>query len=505
MEREHYIPPEALPTNNTQEDKMPFKQTPEKMMEKLDINAIIHTSRILPEKNPDLNSFDIMSRIEREGPDHLITEYQGRDTAMAHELAHYYSDLKNTLGTFVPEINIIVGESSNQKMPGASSSLYVLQNARENNTLKFGKEIANLNEAEFTPKLMERLLDIQEKVRGFIEQHSKTSEHIDALNIKLLQIINDKEFKNHILYDPATHNLKLTGLFDIDIPLVKMITDNKTKFTSDKFKFLSKLGLSKLQEKIGGFLEKSQAKEWALGKDIYWGLDKKKTENGKNAMALTFDDGPNEQTEELLNILKEKNVKATFFVVGSLIEGREHILKRIADEGHNIGMHEWDHKVMSEKVDLKKRLVGPLDSFGDIKKTMDKIEEVTGQKPTMGRVAGTHGTLESLREVQSQGLKMIHAFPTDVALLIPNPKMSAEKMLKIANLTRRPGKIGLFHIGDVKPWGEVKPEDLDTEKGEKYYPPDETVKMIGQYIDDSVKSGYEFVDLDQYTQRKSKK
>jgi len=168
-------------------------------------------------------------------------------------------------------------------------------------------------------------------------------------------------------------------------------------------------------------------------------------------------------------------------------------------------MHEWDHKVTSEKIDIKKRLVGPLEALGDIKKTLDEIERATGQRPTMGRVAGTHGTLESLREVQAQGLKMIHAFPTDVTILSPNPKMSGEIMLKIANLTRRPGKISLFHIGNIKPRGEFKREELNPAKGEKYYPPDETLKMIGQFIDDSVQSGYEFVDLDKYTQRKSSK
>lgn len=59
---------------------------------------------------------------------------------------------------------------------------------------------------------------------------------------------------------------------------------------------------------------------------------------------LTFDDGPTPKiTEELLDILKEQNTKATFFIVGKEIKGREDILKRIYSEGHGIGLHTFSH------------------------------------------------------------------------------------------------------------------------------------------------------------------
>nr|WP_302599997.1 polysaccharide deacetylase family protein [uncultured Cellulosilyticum sp.] len=59
---------------------------------------------------------------------------------------------------------------------------------------------------------------------------------------------------------------------------------------------------------------------------------------------LTFDDGPTPKiTEELLDILKENDVKATFFIVGKEIKGREAILKRIYEEGHGIGLHTYSH------------------------------------------------------------------------------------------------------------------------------------------------------------------
>ena len=68
-------------------------------------------------------------------------------------------------------------------------------------------------------------------------------------------------------------------------------------------------------------------------------------DNEKKIVYLTFDDGPSTVvTNKILDILKEQNIKATFFVVGCKIEGREEILKRIYNEGHIIGLHTYTHK-----------------------------------------------------------------------------------------------------------------------------------------------------------------
>lgn len=59
---------------------------------------------------------------------------------------------------------------------------------------------------------------------------------------------------------------------------------------------------------------------------------------------LTFDDGPSIYTGEILDILKEYNVKATFFVVGKEGEKYEELYKRIVEEGHTLGMHSYSHR-----------------------------------------------------------------------------------------------------------------------------------------------------------------
>jgi peptidoglycan/xylan/chitin deacetylase (PgdA/CDA1 family) len=61
-------------------------------------------------------------------------------------------------------------------------------------------------------------------------------------------------------------------------------------------------------------------------------------------VALTFDDGPSDETEKILDILKKYHIRATFFVWGKRINGREKILRRIRDEGHEIGNHTYSHK-----------------------------------------------------------------------------------------------------------------------------------------------------------------
>lgn len=66
-----------------------------------------------------------------------------------------------------------------------------------------------------------------------------------------------------------------------------------------------------------------------------------------NTVALTFDDGPREDFENILNILKQNNVKATFFVLGSLLENNFGLTQRAAREGHIIASHSYSHPYLT--------------------------------------------------------------------------------------------------------------------------------------------------------------
>ena len=67
--------------------------------------------------------------------------------------------------------------------------------------------------------------------------------------------------------------------------------------------------------------------------------------NKENKIYLTFDDGPtSEITEWVLEVLKENNIKATFFCIGNNIEKHPEIFNKIISDGHSIGNHTFNHK-----------------------------------------------------------------------------------------------------------------------------------------------------------------
>ena len=123
---------------------------------------------------------------------------------------------------------------------------------------------------------------------------------------------------------------------------------------------------------------------------------------------LTFDDGPSDNTIEILNFLKENNISATFFVTGN--EYRMDIYKRIVDEGHTLGNHTYGH-------DYNKIYSSTEAFFEDVEKLNDLLEEATGQRSkilrfpggsnnTISRHAGGNGIMEAMRkEAKEKGYK----------------------------------------------------------------------------------------------------
>src|SRR5271156_5372071 len=63
-----------------------------------------------------------------------------------------------------------------------------------------------------------------------------------------------------------------------------------------------------------------------------------------HTIALTFDDGPNAHTNEVLDVLKKLHVKASFFIVGNMAHRHKATLARIAAEGHLLANHSADHE-----------------------------------------------------------------------------------------------------------------------------------------------------------------
>jgi len=90
-------------------------------------------------------------------------------------------------------------------------------------------------------------------------------------------------------------------------------------------------------------------------------------------IALTFDDGPYDVTSKVLDVLKNHNVKATFFCVDPRVTALPNISKQIVNEGHLIANHSWDNDILRELDDntvLQK-----------LRETNEVIQKVTGYKP----------------------------------------------------------------------------------------------------------------------------
>lgn len=99
-------------------------------------------------------------------------------------------------------------------------------------------------------------------------------------------------------------------------------------------------------------------------------------------MYLTFDDGPYvENTARVLEVLKERNIKATFFLVGENVERNPEMARRIAEEGNTIGIHCYSHdyKVIYESVDSY---------IQDFEKAYELVKDVTGVEAKFFRFPG---------------------------------------------------------------------------------------------------------------------
>jgi peptidoglycan-N-acetylglucosamine deacetylase len=93
---------------------------------------------------------------------------------------------------------------------------------------------------------------------------------------------------------------------------------------------------------------------------------------------MTFDDGPSVgNTARLLDILKQRNIKVTFFMIGPNVVAHPEIARRVLAEGHEIGNHSWTHPQLSKLSDQR--------VTEEISKTQEAIKNATGFTPTILR------------------------------------------------------------------------------------------------------------------------
>ncbi len=131
------------------------------------------------------------------------------------------------------------------------------------------------------------------------------------------------------------------------------------------------------QEAMTGFI--LDTKEEAIGAETF--DIQEQDEVSYRKVYLTFDDGPSAYTDEILDILAEYGVKATFFVIGKEDEKSQEALKRIVEEGHTLGMHSYSHKYSE--------IYASKEAFAeDVSRLQEYLYEVTGAWSRIYRFPG---------------------------------------------------------------------------------------------------------------------
>jgi len=184
-------------------------------------------------------------------------------------------------------------------------------------------------------------------------------------------------------------------------------------------------------------------------------------------IALTFDDGPDAYyTPQILDILKQYNIKATFFIIGVRAQAHPEIVHRIFAEGHSIGNHSWDHPVLTKmQADKVKE---------EVDKTEQEIYKITGIKTAMFRPPYGSLTSEQVNDISAMGYNIID-WSVDTRDWAKTP---VPQILKFVSKEVYPGGIILQHCAGGKN------EDLSN-----------TIKALPQIINLLEKQGYSFVPV----------
>lgn len=197
-------------------------------------------------------------------------------------------------------------------------------------------------------------------------------------------------------------------------------------------------------------------------------ISKEQLKIQEKIVALTFDDGPwPESTEQILNILKENEIKATFFIIGKHLKAFPEIGKKVVADGHIIANHTWAHPTGNMSRERAQN---------EIENTAKLVEELTGIKTNLFRPPGgvlTNGLVEYAEEKKYANI-MWSADSMDW-------RASEANLIKNVLSQVTPGGIILLHDGG----------------GDR----SKTVKALPNIINKLKEQGYQFVTVPELLER----
>lgn len=182
------------------------------------------------------------------------------------------------------------------------------------------------------------------------------------------------------------------------------------------------------------FLMSSSLRAAPVPGDLVW-----KVNTSTKVVALTFDDGPDKiYTDKILALLKEHNAKGTFFMLGENAIGKEDVVRRVIEQGHEVESHTYSH-VNYAKIPAE---TGAQQLADSMVKTQDILEKASGKRPQYVRMP--HGIDRPwIRDVaRQQGVVLVNwSFGYDWF------NQSKEDMVRNYTSNVKPGVIILMHDG----------------------------------------------------------
>lgn len=202
-------------------------------------------------------------------------------------------------------------------------------------------------------------------------------------------------------------------------------------------------------------------------------ISEAKLNSSDKVIALTFDDGPwPKTTEQVLDILKQKGVKATFFWIGEPLQNYPKVAQRVVAEGNAVGNHTWHHWY---------RRMDEATAAREIDRTSDLIYETTGVRTFLFRPPG--GLLHNGPPNYAKNNKYVIVMWSSLAQEF-NKRASARTLVNDVLKSAKSGGIVLLHDG-----------------GGNHH---KTVEALPQIIDGLRQRGYRFVTVPQLLEMQDK-
>ncbi|MEP6636631.1 MAG: polysaccharide deacetylase family protein [Acidobacteriota bacterium] len=154
------------------------------------------------------------------------------------------------------------------------------------------------------------------------------------------------------------------------------------------------------------------------------------------AVALTFDDGPSQDTERILDVLAEHNVCATFFMIGRHVESLPQTARRVVAEGHGVGNHSYSHPIFLYRA--------PRGTLEQLERAQAVITKTTGVRPRLARPPCGVRTPAYFRAAEKLELRTVQWDVAGFDWRSRSAKQIAGDVLRQVV----PGSIILLHDGD---------------------------------------------------------